>query len=84
MKKTEKIGAGVGAGTGVAASAGVGTALFVGKSAAAISSTLATIGGSMASGILVCAAAPVVAVAGLGTAGYFIGKKIKNKKNGKH
>jgi hypothetical protein len=38
----------------------------------------------MAGGILVCAAAPVVAAAGLGTAGYFICKKIKNKKNGKH
>jgi hypothetical protein len=84
MKKSEKIGAGVGAGTGVAATAGAGVALFAGKSAAVIAGTLGTIGGSMVGGILVCAAAPVVAAAGLGTAGYFIGKKIKNKKNGKH
>ena len=86
MAKSEKIGAGVGAGTGAAASVGTGAALFVGKSAAAIASTLSTIGGSMAGGILVCAAAPIAVTAGCCAAGYFIGKKLKNKRkqNGKH
>ena len=79
MKTESKAGA-----TGAGATIGTTAAIFAGKSAADIAFILASIGGSMAGGIAVVAAAPIVAAGIIGGGAYAIAKKVKkNKANAK-
>jgi len=80
MNKDEKTGTGVGGTIGAIGSPFIATAITNG-SAAATTSTLAGIGGSMAVGVGVIAASAIVATVICAGAGYYIGKSYsKNKK----
>ena len=80
QNKEEKIGAITGGTIGAAGTVGVTAATFAGMSAAGVTGTLGAIGGSLVGGVLVVAAAPIVAGGALALAGWGIAKGIKKSK----
>ena len=78
--KEEKIGAATGGTVGAVGTIGATAVTFAGMSAAGVTGALGAIGGSLVGGVLVVAAAPVVAGGALALAGWGIAKGIKKRK----